>query len=73
MSDDVSVLIADDHEMTRMGIKATLEGHGFRVVGEAADARAAVATALNLRPALCLLDINMPWGGGIAAAARRAR
>ena len=44
-----------------------LEGSGFRVVAEAADAGAAVDAALRERPDVCLLDINMP-GNGITAA-----
>jgi two-component system NarL family response regulator len=63
-----SVLIADDHFPTRERLRARLGEAGFRVYG-APDADAAVRLAKQLRPDLCLLDINMP-GGGIAAAAR---
>jgi two-component system, NarL family, nitrate/nitrite response regulator NarL len=61
------VLIADDHEALRRGVRLTLEAAGFRVVAECADAAASAAAALRLRPELCLLDVNMP-GGGIEAA-----
>jgi DNA-binding NarL/FixJ family response regulator len=64
----VRVLIADDHAPTRAGVRLSLEGHGFTVCGEAADGAAAVAKALRALPDVCLLDINMPGGGGIEAA-----
>ena len=67
MSERVRIVIADDHAPTRAGIRAVLEEDGFEVCGEAANADAAVERALEERPAVCLLDINMP-GGGIAAA-----
>lgn len=65
---EASVLVADDHAPTRAGIRAALDGHGFRVCAECADADAAVEAALRLRPEVCVLDIRMP-GSGIAAAA----
>ena len=67
MSDRIRIVIADDHAPTRAGIRSVLEADGFEVCGEAASADTAVELALAERPAVCLLDINMP-GGGIAAA-----
>jgi DNA-binding NarL/FixJ family response regulator len=67
VSERIRIVIADDHAPTRAGIRAVLEEDGFDVCGEAASADAAVELALEERPAVCLLDINMP-GGGIAAA-----
>lgn len=64
----VRVLVADDHAPTRSGVRLALEGRGFEICAEVADARAAVEAALRERPDLCLLDIHMP-GSGIAAAA----
>jgi DNA-binding NarL/FixJ family response regulator len=64
----VRVLIADDHLPTRQGVRLALEGHGFEICAEAADAADAVASARQVRPDLCLLDIRMP-GNGISAAA----
>jgi DNA-binding NarL/FixJ family response regulator len=49
-------------------VKAALEGSGFHVVAEAADADGAIAAAAREKPAVCILDIHMP-GNGIAAAA----
>jgi DNA-binding NarL/FixJ family response regulator len=63
----IRVLIADDHPPTRAGVRAALEGHGFEVVAEVADAAAAIDAAVRERPDVCLLDIHMP-GNGIRAA-----
>ena len=62
-----TVLLADDHAATRLGIRMSLEDGGFAVVAEAEAAAAAVDAALRERPDLCLLDVYMP-GGGVAAA-----
>lgn len=66
------VLIADDHAPTRAGVRAALEAGGFDVCAEVADGRAAVEAALRERPEACLLDVRMPGGGGIEAAAEIA-
>lgn len=63
------VLIADDHAPTRAGVRQALESGGFDVCGEAADGERALELALEQRPDVCLLDISMPGGGGIKAAA----
>jgi DNA-binding NarL/FixJ family response regulator len=63
----LTVLIADDHPPTRAGIRSSLEGDGFVVCAEVADAPSAVEAAIRERPDLCLLDIHMP-GNGISAA-----
>jgi DNA-binding NarL/FixJ family response regulator len=63
------VLIADDHAPTRSGVRQSLEGGGFEVCAEAADGEQAIALAREHRPDVCLLDISMPGGGGIKAAA----
>lgn len=68
MSAATKVLVADDHPATRAGVRSALEGRGFAVCAEAADAAGAVEGALRTRPSVCLLDIHMP-GNGIAAAA----
>ncbi|MGE5690262.1 MAG: response regulator [Pseudomonadota bacterium] len=61
------VLIADDHAATRAGVRRALDGHGFEVCAEAADAAGAVAAAVAERPDVCLLDIRMPGNGIVAA------
>ncbi len=64
------VLIADDQARARAAVRSALDGDpAFEVCGEAADADGAVETATEVRPDVCVLDINMP-GSGIAAARR---
>ena len=63
------ILVADDHEVVRHGIRALLEGHpGWEVCGEAIDGRDAVDKARELGPDLALLDIGMPNLNGLDAA-----
>ncbi len=70
MTVPVSVLLADDHARTRAMVRRALEMSGdFHVCAEASDAPSAVERAMQSRPDVCLLDINMP-GNGIAAAAQ---
>ena len=73
MSKTMRVLVADDHPPTRAGVRAALEGRGFVVCAEAADADSAVERALRKKPDVCLLDIRMPGSGVAAAAAISAR
>ena len=61
----VKVVIADDHSIWRTGLRADL-GENFTVVGEAADAKEAIAVIEATDPDLVLSDLNMPEGGGIA-------
>ncbi len=63
------ILIADDHELARNGIRSLLEDHpGWEVCGEAKDGREAVNCASRLKPDICLLDIGMPNLNGLDAA-----
>src|SRR5829696_6120220 len=63
------MIIADDHELARAGLRNMLEGdRGLTLVGEAATGRAAVALCQELRPDLALLDVRMPEMDGLAAA-----
>ncbi len=63
------ILIADDHEVARHGIRALLEGHpGWEVCAEAKDGREAVELAATTNPGIILLDIGMPNLNGLEAA-----
>src|SRR6478736_5475822 len=67
---DIRVLIVDDHAVVREGIRSVLERQpGFTVVGEAADGLAAVKLAISVAPDVVVLDVSMPGGGGLRAAA----
>jgi DNA-binding NarL/FixJ family response regulator len=68
----LSVLIVDDHARFRRGARAMLEADGFDVVGEAADGEEALREAALLRPAVLLLDIQLPDTDGFAIARRLA-
>jgi len=69
VSSAIRIVIADDHPPTRAGVRVALEDGGFTVCSEHGDATGAVRAALQERPDVCLLDVNMP-GNGITAAAR---
>ena len=63
------ILIADDHEVARKGIRVLLENQvGWEVCGEARDGREAVEYASRLKPDVLLLDIGMPNLNGLDAA-----
>jgi DNA-binding NarL/FixJ family response regulator len=62
----VRFLIADDHDVVRMGVKLLLESQpGWVVCGEARTGREAVAKALELQPDLIILDVSMPELNGV--------
>jgi DNA-binding NarL/FixJ family response regulator len=64
----VRVLLVDDEELVRFGLRTVLEAAGdFEVVGESGDGAAAVRAAHELRPDVVLIDIRMPVMDGLAA------
>ncbi len=65
---EIRILIADDHEVVRIGLAALLDGQpGLRVVAQASSGQEAVRLARQHRPAVAVLDIRMPNGSGIDA------
>jgi DNA-binding NarL/FixJ family response regulator len=66
---NISIVLADDHELVRSGIRRLLEyNNGFCVIGEAGNGNEAVQLVRALRPDVAVLDISMPLMGGIEAA-----
>jgi DNA-binding NarL/FixJ family response regulator len=64
----LQVLIADDHEIVRRGVRSILESRNdLKICGEAANGRDAVLKAAQLRPDLVILDHSMPILSGLAA------
>ena len=67
-SSPVRVVLVDDHAMFRAGVRAELASSGagvVEVVGEAADADAAIAVVREFQPQVVLLDVHLPGGGGV--------
>ena len=68
MSEDIRLLIADDHLIVRQGLRLILEAEdGFDLVGEASDGAEAVKLAAELKPDVILMDLRMPNMDGIKA------
>src|SRR2546430_17116607 len=61
------VLLAEDHQIVRQGLRALLEKAGHTVVGEAADGREACELAQKLQPNIAVLDLAMPLLNGLDA------
>jgi DNA-binding NarL/FixJ family response regulator len=66
----ISLLIADDHEVVRAGLKSLLQGTDVRIVAEATNGATALKLAIKHKPDLVLLDVRMPDGDGLNCLAR---
>lgn len=68
MTEPIRILIADDHEIVREGLKLLLEDEeDFAVIGEAGDGAEAVRLTGELHPQVVLMDLRMPGLGGLEA------
>ncbi|MGD9726687.1 MAG: response regulator [Nitrospiraceae bacterium] len=64
----VRLLLVDDHEVLRLGLRTLFtESGGFRVVGEAGTMADAIAEAAKLKPDVVLMDVRLPDGSGVEA------
>jgi DNA-binding NarL/FixJ family response regulator len=70
MTNKIRLLIADDHEVARSGLKSMLTGTDIKVVAEAATGAAAVKCALENEVDVAVLDIRMPDGDGLTVLGR---
>ena len=74
MAQTVQILLVDDHEVVRMGMKALLNQHvNYQVVAEASTEEEAVEAALEHKPDVILMDIRLAQGSGIDACAQIMR
>lgn len=63
----IRLMLADDHQMLREGLRRSLVDEGFDIVGEAQDGVQAVALAEELQPDVILMDVSMPNCDGVEA------
>ena len=71
---NIKLLIADDHDIVRAGIKSLLQRQeDIEIIGEAADGREVVQLAERLNPSMIVMDITMPHLNGIDAASQIIR
>jgi DNA-binding NarL/FixJ family response regulator len=63
--DDVRVIVVDDHDLFRTGLKNLLEEQGVNVVGEAPNGQTAIRLASDLAPDVVVMDLNMPGLTGV--------
>jgi DNA-binding NarL/FixJ family response regulator len=70
----LAILLADDHQIVRQGLRALLtREQDFRLVGEAADGHEALRLAATLRPDVLVLDLMLPGPGGLEVARQLSR
>jgi DNA-binding NarL/FixJ family response regulator len=66
----IKILVADDHEVVRSGLKSLLHGTDLKIVAEAPTGEAALRLTLKHNPDVVLLDVRMPDGDGLTALGR---
>lgn len=74
LTDSITVLLVDDHELVRTGLKALLEKeHDIAVIGEATSGEQALKMVREKKPSIVLMDVKMPGIGGMEATRRLVR
>jgi DNA-binding NarL/FixJ family response regulator len=68
--DELRVLVVDDHDLFRTGLRNLLEEEGVNVVGEAENGETAIRLASDLTPDVVIMDLNMPGLGGVETTRR---
>jgi DNA-binding NarL/FixJ family response regulator len=68
--EELRVLLVDDHDLFRTGLRNLLEEQGVNVVGEAENGETAIRLAADLAPDVVIMDINMPGAGGVETTRR---
>ena len=66
-ADSLRVLIVDDHDLFRTGLRNLLEEQGVQIVGEASGGNEAVRIVREIAPDVVVMDLNMPGMGGVDA------
>ncbi len=70
----IRILLVDDHALVRLGMRSILDREAdMEILGEAADARAALDLAMEVNPDIVLMDLSLPAPGGIEATQRIKR
>ena len=72
-NEPIRVIVVDDHDLLRKGVRDLLSEHGLQVVGEASDGDDAVRLVAHAAPDVVVMDLNMPRMSGIEATRRLAR
>jgi DNA-binding NarL/FixJ family response regulator len=72
-SDLLRVMLVDDHDLFRTGLRNLLEEQGVQIVAEASDGSTALSLVLELAPDVVVMDLNMPGMNGIEATREIAR
>jgi DNA-binding NarL/FixJ family response regulator len=67
LGEDIRVLVVDDHDLFREGLRTLLEEEGVHVIGEARSGNEAVEMVADLAPEIVLMDLDMPTMGGVEA------
>jgi len=70
--DELRVLVVDDHDLFRTGLRNLLAEEGVNVVGEAENGETAIRLAADLAPDVVIMDLNMPGAGGVETTKRLA-